>query len=887
MNLEAEPSRRFTTYGKFKGKGEGDESLFKQLFPNFDREQEAAANEIVERLLRHCDGHSTIYPRIRYILDLGCGDGSLLVRIKKQLITLSEKTKDTDSGKKFKAWVQQLQFHGIDSCADMIELATENCDLGFTQCTDFGKEWISSQSGLDPDELAILCLSHTWFHLRKTEILSFINEINPAMVVVDVFESWDHAIAQIPTPGMHFDEEFRPDPSSSGSVFCLRTHHFEVGRVHRGIFEHHLGQGAEQGTTGIFTEGKWIFRTTQECYPSAWLWTEPDPFEGGHEEAVPFLENRSNSGILTGGEASYIVLDRFHHPSGWGAMNCTVLLRICRHSKDINEAYSFAGAQLVKHLLYEDSTQEDYRNLRKLVDLFGRAEAAVILPFDRNRVFAKFTAVKKEQLCKPDNTSPGHSPISISAFQPMVLVSPPLRWQHRYPVAYGLYHTLLHPVSSPIGVMPDSLPDYHLNGADEALNVLETAHLNRHPGAKVSGEKSERAKAFFILPVYFGALPIFALVLEEPPKLSPDTTGPLVFMALAQDIRTEIERHLTEEFFWGHLALPFLANLLSLGANGEDRAADSKWRETRVDQVIANIKHAVTGQPWKSWVHGLATIPLWNSVKGTSRDWMGIQKILKEAKSSLLSDKVTQISMAFARVSFFSGNCHDNLMPEHDTKFEALEKGYKVFPQSQDPIDQRWQELFEKLVAKMKADDPNGVDFNDKNKYFWLAKKTFCRTLENRGTTYRFNIARLYFHVIIPFQGTKDIKDDLTIIESLEGVAEDKDREVLVKAFHVSGDPTERIGKAIRGLVYIGKVGKNSRITINLETGPIPEPICFTIRAEGLESVTHAGGTTSQILEALFGDQGLPDTNKFQSAGSLETQIRISADGVSFNTFMG
>jgi hypothetical protein len=259
--------------------GDGPDNLdFRAFCPNYKEGHKKAAEQIVSRLLKDCTGEHDL-PRITTIVDIGCGDGFLLSEVTK---ALRKAWKDAGN-RKLKLVI------GIDHTANpknrsgLVYVKADLNEVEIDTCLR------SAGHEIDWSQTALLCLSQTWFHfLNQQKLLATINHCRPALVVVELYHTWDLAVKTLRKRSYKgpLDEPRALD--KTGGLYVLRTE-LQVPNsnnshqlVSRGIAYKAVGERV----------AKWRFPTTQLLLHSEDLFgaTKPDNFQ-----------QAETSGSLTGG----------------------------------------------------------------------------------------------------------------------------------------------------------------------------------------------------------------------------------------------------------------------------------------------------------------------------------------------------------------------------------------------------------------------------------------------------------------------------------------------------------------------------------------------------------------------------------------------------------
>jgi hypothetical protein len=849
---------KYESYGAF---AQSDE--FAALFNNtelsseerFEQGQLRAATRIVDVVLRHCDGRTYDFPSIDTIVDFGCGDGTLGFAIC-SLLQRRARADGRDS---------LIRYIGVDSCPDMVVQAQrklEGLPAGagaaiVLQGTDDlleNAELVEAVNGHSPEArarawqtTALLCLSHTWFHILNQDLLiRQINNRRPALVMVDVFHSWDKLVAtglsRDPKEnegtlelggtelrlGRYEDQELR---IANGRIYSLRTQSIEGERkppeVVRGVFRRDVAEES----------GRWLFASRQVFLSSDSLRPAPPvradaPISGaadparlrrssgamtalnnqsdielaesvlssvmkagaltaysnqlGHQEFAPESGSRkrkSKSGIpptvpTPGSEGAtrknYLVVREFAHPSGWGDMHCIAFGALSPSADKLNQAYFEAIAELLDEVFVSTGpSARKYEDLRSLLRIYGRGEIAIIQPFDPLRVFARMVPLWQQQ--KASRLGETFSRINY-------VLEDPNRWQRSYPTAYGLYHALIDLVSSPVSFPLHALPSYEQADVDSASDTLETAFLklgcrehrsrssDQESANGRSGSTSATAQAtagisdaegfrpFFLVPFYYGSLPLFVLILEAPPHLRMEATDALVYYSMAQNLNRQLHVALPSETILRWDVCKAFAKKAMSTADGD--------ASTMSDVVLTAWKRVVERPIWKSWIVALPSTPL-VKVAGTDALNAKLRRTLEDEIAGLLNDEAYQISLWFHVGRFFSDESHEGFIGRGVSARLRSEQLVQIFgeqlPQANAVGDRLLEQscfqymgtpgsrivwlrfLSDQLrpILEYLASAKTNERRESADSAFKTLKRVFCRDRGNTGTQFRFSFSRL------------------------------------------------------------------------------------------------------------------------------------------------
>jgi SAM-dependent methyltransferase len=795
---------KFTSYGEFR-----KSELFHRLFPvdEFESGQATAAKRVVARILGNCDGRHA-FPRIETIVDLGCGDGSLLRAIEELLRGLppdndsqegdsqEDDSKEDEHSSRDKRWPppQGFALLGIDTCGEMIARAGAAVPPAGSRVRFFHDERgdglelrilrdLQDAKELHWDTTAVLCQGHTWFHiLEQDRLLAQIRDKRPAVLLVDIFRTWDRVIERLTGPdkaaagkaarraavdqlvlgdqtlrlGEFKDEEVR---LVDDAAYSLRTQLIVEPRssppqVVRGIYE----RSADSASVG-----HWLFATRQVAISSQSLRTSeagegsrfPVAVKGEDPVAVASrtLEYAKSpeAGSVTGG-CDYVVLREFGHESGWGDMHCIAFAALSPEARDLNEAYFKAVANLVNHVFLDAKGEKHYGSLRKLTEMFSKGEVAVIMPFDPLRVFARMVPLKAAQMASGDGVS-GDVAKLLSTCD--LILEHPNYWQRRYATAYSLYHTLLDMVSSPVGFLLRQVPEYEQAPVDVAFDALETALLK----ATAPGQKLGRG--FFIVPFYFGSLPLFVLILEEPQQLPLSATNAQVYSSLAQNLDRQMHVVIRAEEIRSRVIAPVVADIVAA------RPALTVIDKDGQSRLEGAVKAAMEARAWKSWITALPSHPL-KSLDATKSRNLKLWRMLSDECDRVYRDAPYQISQWFEDGDFFrkqedrlaTGDGHVGVVPKvHAARLDRMYRdcGLQNKPPTARDLEglpyfrqvnrfaPQWLKFTAERLASLDAGCRAGRTASEQCRQdFDMLKRVFCRSKGNTGSWFRFSFSRLW-----------------------------------------------------------------------------------------------------------------------------------------------
>lgn len=533
--------------------------LFKTLYPAFSNDQSRGAEKVVRRLFAQLHGCLDL-PKIEAVVDLGTGDGSFLQEVKRQLEHYVLEN-PFEAKTNIKKWI------GVDRASETISRANQSGQgIDLISC-DPDSDWdyafakIRTQltaAGVDWSATALTCFGHTWFHfLEQEKLLEQIRRIRPAVLVISFWHSWDDTVTDVIDGEAHAHEE----PlgwDDQGKVLILRSEKITDSTIKRGIARRHTDGNIE-----------WQFETTQRCLKSTDLLGDPsqvDELQTDKPKISGELFKAREQGRLTGdidAGCDYIVARRFRHPSGWGEMDTVALVPRDPIAAVLNEAWFGTLYSLVKQQFIWPCQTElcqllsifdevENNDGRKKVDRPGDREASIVMPFDFVRAFARafslFSNVKDEEIRKHD-----------------FILEQPNEFQERFPTGYGHFHTLLARISSSQAFPLSWAYDYNKCKVDKLYDKLETPNLcftETCEAGTIAAPVASQSPAFFIVPIFFGSLPLFCLVLKFPPRFKVGSTDASVYSAIFENLYRQIRLVWDRTFFQREVLRPFLATAL-------------------------------------------------------------------------------------------------------------------------------------------------------------------------------------------------------------------------------------------------------------------------------------------------------------------------------------
>lgn len=761
--------------------------LFKKLFPHFSDHQKEAAKALSRRILARC-GVDIGMPHIDWIIDLGCGDGTLTIELAK----LTN---------------EAVQFIGIDCSSDAISQACRRGDgmdnvsfLASTgSFTDLFATLRIADKLVDWKRAALVCLSHTWLHLDQDDILEAVKKHRPALLVIDFFHTWDSVVTRVSqgltSEVLESGRSLNDAPCFTGTYWLKTVQSKTAGKVTRGLWKE-VAISADQTDSN----GNWQFKTDQHALTTANLMGEP-PKDG----ELRSLDEAHKQGTITSESGcDYIVRKQIRHPSGWGEMHTYALVPRDDWAKHVNQSYFEVVKKIVAQLFIIPASKGRYNNLWDLLKLYNvtntseisneindNRAALITLPFDPHTNFARIVGLSDK--CGDEE---------ISKYD--LILEMPTDEQIRFPTAYSLFHTSEGRTSSPQAFPLEWAPDYEHAWVDKEFAKLENRLLGL-TDAEGNEIKQDKELGYFLLPVYFGSLPLFTLVLRFPTVFPPQSTEFQVYFSALANLHSEVKVALDDELIRTELLRPWIAaSLDALDACKKEMSLPEKVSilENMLFGSIAkgegprNFKAAgitrdggVLGKDWKSWVLGIPSYPI-KKLRSVEAENTRLWTLWEQEKRRVLLDPDLLISSWFQAGDFFSpldgtdDGPHDNW--ECKTHLPRLRRMFELVGIQSAADDDSWLRT---AISKLESDSCNpaaeryfgrvhghflftwmmnqckllestksSCQFKDqcdpqvaadktkcsRNEVFLRLKSVFCKSLGNTGERVRFGLQRLH-----------------------------------------------------------------------------------------------------------------------------------------------
>jgi len=724
---------------------------FKELFPEFEKQNDKAAKTLWDRVFSRC-GKDVDLPIINTVIDFGCGNGSFL----KKLSAIAK-------GSPVKC--SEFKWIGLDCSAEAVKIANAHNtnDIKFLPCEEDPEVALAhvDLTSVSWETTALIVMGHSWFHIDQKKLIAAILERRPALLLVDIFATWDKAVQELREGKDFYLEHGRQ--WKTGTMWLKSEKHGDAC-MKRGLW-----------VEPNFSKG-YFFETYQELLTT-------DELLGGFpfrldEEALAsneLIQARNNGLLRNDSGLAYVRRRVYAHESGWGNMHCHVLAARSATAAILNEAYFETVAGLFpKFKASVDPTIDRIRQMFALFDekmpkedgMPGSREALVIQPFDPNHVFTKIIPLHGEDY-------------EISSHP--LLVEHPSREQTHYPSALGVFQTLCASTSSAQAFPVDWAPDYEKTPADKAIGKLELPVLGLDNQGRWGKDKSPAS--YFMVPFYFGSLPLFCLALKFPRTFDPTTTGFDVYYSTIKSIHDSIMVLFTDEKIKQLILRPWIEKVIT----------SPQWKSCKIPDILEKVEfhlfgeegndpvmgesspiyYCLDGMPrhggalgreWKSWLLGLPSQPIKTMVSvqaQNARFW----RLWNEEKDFALKDPALRISLWFEEGGFFEDKVHDKFCEvEHLKRLDSMfcRLGYKMRCPAKKHLSAAIQWLVEQRDAECEPVTRYFGKSTTKhflfswtlqklrcldNNSFNALKAVFCKTNANTGYGMRFGKERL-FHLL-------------------------------------------------------------------------------------------------------------------------------------------
>lgn len=665
---------------------------FRDVFPHFDENQKAGAEVLVDRILARC-GQDPDLPYVEHLIYFGCGNGSMLGHLS-QAWADNERCKD----RKFQARAFDASTRCVKDAAALLGNA-----VAVTECDSLDRVL----AAIPEEELkrcALLILGHTWFHLDQAKAIEALRRYRPALVLIDVHQKWDHALDHLPYTEGYSASTTKDGVEAGNTSYLLKTQ----------------AEGKDLVRRGICNGDKELFHTIQALVTTRDLFGLGTEFKGhSNEDAKNCLQEARSAGSLAGG-ADFVCRRKVSHESGWGPMDCYCLVPRDPVAGLFNNAYSEVLDGLLKDVSTDAGAdpRQDAR-LKGILRIFdepslgneascgvsGCRIAVGILPFDPNLTFCRFF--------------PLFDSLSREICQTELLAEIPSLVQERFPSAYGVYQTLLSRSSCPQAFTLRWATDYDHTAVDRAFEKLEEEAIGIAALKKFQSKKGmvliddKNPPSFFMVPIYCGSLPLFALALRFPAFFDPARTGFDVFLSTLTSLHDAIKVFLTPEKIRLGLIRPWIERCLLADWSqiGPSSGAAEKLalmerhlfgKPVEAAQEVSRVPSyrlgeqwrggGVLSQEWKSWILGLPSLPI-NRMARVEEENRRLWEIWDQERENALLDPALRISLWFQDGKFFED------VPGGDRTHEAFYCGHHM---------DRLREMFR--ILRYPGDMKSGVE---------------------------------------------------------------------------------------------------------------------------------------------------------------------------------
>jgi len=677
--------------------------------PKFERAQRDAAAHVFRAL----------YPfvnqgLVKRIVDLGCGKGSILLELQR----LFAETREGSAAQPAESW---LELVGIDSDGSLIDSKERNPNRGVSLRFALADAAGITDAVNKDDRTALLVLGHTIFHFARSleSLEQFLGQLRPVLWVIDCHRTWNDALSNAEERGIALEPVWEEEPG--GSIICLQTATIDDGTcVRRGLVRRAYGSDEPPQV---------IFETTQAAVKS--------------DKLKEVLE-----------KLGYFVSLTYEYYSSWGPMSSSVFVRdLTQDAKHANDSWYTAISSALNEIFRSplSGSESAFSAVRKAIKLYKVRCAAVILPFDRIHTFARYAPLDRGAVDNLDATG-----MIWRGDHPRVMIlEEPSQDQDKYPTAYGLFTCILGRTSS-IQVFPLRLiANYQMAPVDRIFNDYESSFF---AGCTADGAVVESDRAFFLLPVFFGRLPLFTLVLQFGDTFSELDTGPGLFRSCLLDLHQQLREVVDEPFLRGRILRPFLRDAyhqLRFSGNGSprDQRSPREISDQAYDDLEAIVLDHSIEKPWKSWILALpgTEIKLKRTVVAEQAN---LDRIVKDEIGRLRRDIFFRLSRELEEMGFFAADRersraealdhhnrptwkHHSIILRHELAAEdRLSELVDLDSRQQDVI--KWSaDRMKLLIRSGEASQAGSADaFDD-------LKAVYCRALENTGGPFRFSVRRL------------------------------------------------------------------------------------------------------------------------------------------------
>lgn len=728
-----------------------------KINPNFMRHQEDVAKFLVEEI--HNINRRGDACQIKYIIDIGCGTGEIIKYIKHNLFKDANKKEKID-----------LECYGYDCSEYSIKMAS--IDLRGVNFKTISQDVYFDLEDLDNvewDKTLLLCLGHTLPHFVEIEkFLAKLNKYRPKFFMFDCHENWDMALNHVyQTHRTHFEPNYI---DNNGNTFALATT-LMSGK------QNLVKRGIAKNTNA--PDGSW-----------------PD-------YKVPTVQlNKKSEDFIKDIEAQdYHKHTMTTYKSGYGFMNCYLFVAIDENADLSNKTY----AKCIKSELLPDifDFREKSKSVLLAVQSFDCLLISVPHPFDSYFTFAEYV-----------NPTEEWPKIKRLDHETLMVLDKTGGIQEDYPTANGLFMNLLNDPGGSL-IRPfvgekqvdkdfkdveedfikrsekyikslrinkdykkieerfiqktekylkelESSKDYKDVAADfartseEYLRILRERDKNEGIDNSSDENRNGIEKGLFVLPIFYGALPLMFLICKPMASFSIYETHQDVFESLLINLYNSI---------WDMIKFLDIKNAIVRPIVEEYILNNDCTCEETAGRQIKNLFRTVYTKPWKSWVLAIPSVEI-NKLQVVDYQQNNINNYIEECVKDVYSDAVEIFSKAFQDCDFFKRtkdkDTHSDFYKVHlkrlkefwlilDCELEFKMETSRILP-NKIKNDENDKKLINWLTTQLnvlrlteeRSFDQEGKCQDSSSKLAYIdIKSVFCGDEENQTRKSRFSLRRL------------------------------------------------------------------------------------------------------------------------------------------------
>ncbi|MDZ7721642.1 MAG: class I SAM-dependent methyltransferase [candidate division KSB1 bacterium] len=520
----------------------------------------------------------------------------------------------------------------------------------------------------------LISMGHSIPHFEEKWLAEYVDKFKPKYVYIDFYHNFGEIIDQL-----NNDEKIKIEPKNfeNEEITALFTEMKNTGIINRGIL---INKGGSETR---------IIETQQN-------FKKPEYYK----------EVISKKDYLS------IVTDEIYY-LGYGPMKGFLFCYESDIGRIINDKYyEFIYGQIISKIM-----EKDY--IKALFEVTKMKCEAVILPFDKRLTFAKYFSIDASKDDIPNE---------------QMLVDSIYNTQEKYPTAHGLFMTFLDKVSVSNIIPLTEWKEKLINKVDKCFgDNIEKPFFKKCS----KGNKLDKEIPFFIIPFYFGQLPLFGLVLQVDNVLNKEFLSEAVFYAFFNDVYNLINIEIGKLFRDNEIVGNFVLSSINALANAEG----TKNRDDAISDFKRHFAYA-REKPWKSWIITLPTVEI-KKVKRINAENDEFIQLVESWLERGKMDEYDIVSEFFKRLDFFSGGNHDECCKAHcDILANAGNLESNVLLNT----------IVNTNVFKWLKNKVNFI-INNKNtslstnkecqECFQLLKSVFCKCQENKGNDFRFRLLRL------------------------------------------------------------------------------------------------------------------------------------------------